>query len=620
MTPVWIALVIALLSGPAQADFIEGYLSEFSGTQGESIYLYVSTDQPTYDIEIMRFDASNTVVVTATELTGMLQDVPAESPWESGADWIDPLELYVSQSTRSGNYQITLTAGEARFRLRFSIKEDTPGSTSGIIVLDSATTAMAYNGWGGKCAYPSCSEGGAKAGRVSLKRPGNHWLTDRERMFSSWLDHMSIKAEFASLMDLQYDPDLLDAYSTLVLIGHNEYWSLEMRNRLDAFIQSGGNVMILSGNTMWWQIRIEGETMVIHKSKADDPLWGVDDDAVTVRWFDEPVNNPENSSIGVSFRNAGFVNSGNSSSGLNKEYGYGGYWISNADHRYLAGTGLRNHDKLGYDVGIVGHEADGATFDWVGGRPFVNGLDGSPLDFEILGYSKAYFRPNIGYATMGVFENGGTVFNAATIEWSDGLWNFYDLVVPDPQVNKVTLNVLAEFEPASRAACAVVGNDSHDSDGDGISDACDNCVADPNADQADDDSDGTGNACDIKHAWIDVVPSASPAYLEPGNDEPFTVVVLGQSAEDGDLIDFDATAVDPETLRFGILETPVSSPLVADIDADGHDDLSFSVTTNDAGILCEDRSVELTGELSGAVPFHGADTIDTPDCEEASCH
>jgi hypothetical protein len=47
---------------------------------------------------------------------------------------------------------------------------------------------------------------------------------------------------------------------------------------------------------------------------------------------------------------------------------------------------------------------------------------------------------------------------------------------------------------AGPAPCPPVGSDL---DGDGLDDACDNCPADPNSDQADVDGDGVGDACDL---------------------------------------------------------------------------------------------------------------------------
>lgn len=54
------------------------------------------------------------------------------------------------------------------------------------------------------------------------------------------------------------------------------------------------------------------------------------------------------------------------------------------------------------------------------------------------------------------------------------------------------MDVVIQCDPDLDPNC----NPGHDSDGDGVSDAADNCPLVPNADQADADGDGIGDACD----------------------------------------------------------------------------------------------------------------------------
>ena len=54
------------------------------------------------------------------------------------------------------------------------------------------------------------------------------------------------------------------------------------------------------------------------------------------------------------------------------------------------------------------------------------------------------------------------------------------------------MDVVIQCDPNLDPNC----NPGQDSDGDGVSDAADNCPLVPNADQADSDGDGIGDACD----------------------------------------------------------------------------------------------------------------------------
>ena len=50
---------------------------------------------------------------------------------------------------------------------------------------------------------------------------------------------------------------LVSFKGVMVFVGHDEYWSWEMRDAVDAYIDSGGHCARFAGN-FFWQIRLEG--------------------------------------------------------------------------------------------------------------------------------------------------------------------------------------------------------------------------------------------------------------------------------------------------------------------------------------------------------------------------
>lgn len=450
---------ITLLSGQAHASTLDSaYLSNFSVEQGGSIDLYASVPDTSFSLYTYNYNPKLLSFHSVGTGLGGVQAVPTDASL-FGAGWNLSATINIPKSWPSGLYQVNLRStnykknedtGDA---LLFTVKASNPGRTSKILVLDSAPTNVAYNNWGGKSLYQfNSSPRGAKANRVSLLRPGQNYIQREEYEFSLWAKKKGIALEFASMMDLQIDSSLLFHYNMVVVVGHNEYWTKEMRDNFDAFVKGGGNAMILAGNTMWWQARVEGDQMVCYKKNAaNDPMNGIDPLRVTTNWFANPVKNPENRSIGVSFRNGGYVNAKGhymAAPGSNN----GGFTVTDASNSLFAGTGLKNGDVFGVSSKIVGYETDGALYSLKNGKPVVTGADGTPTNFQILGVADAYIG-HIGHATMGIFQpfaQGGYVFNASTVNWTEGLWYRGDATRPrgteDPIVSQITMNVINQFD------------------------------------------------------------------------------------------------------------------------------------------------------------------------------
>jgi len=616
---------------------IEAYLSAHSVRQGESIFLYTHTSLPEFNYRLyMRRPDKLHLLNEGVHIPGLQQYIPDEA-WVACCDWTNPVEIAIPDDWESGMYRIHLSVDESYafdidMILSFIVTEDIPGSTSQIVVLDNAPNQIAYNRWGGASAYWHEAPGLARGPVLSLSRPGNHWFQWHEQSFISWTQYMGITTEYLSLMDIESDPGLLFAYQTVVLVAHSEYWSRNQRDALDAFIAGGGNVVVLGGNNMWWQVRFEGDQMAIYKDPLLDPMFGVNDALVTSLWYDWPVNDPENRTIALSFRNGGMVNTQGFMPAIE---GNGGYTVADAGHRYLAGTGLANGSQFGRLERIVGYEVDGAEFNWVDGYAIPTGADGTPVEFEIVATAPADVGAWQGFATLGVHETGygtGRLFNAASIRWSEGLFDREKGKPSNPYVNKLMLNVLAEFQPDSAATCTY-SEHAHDFDSDGIDDTCDNCIAVANPQQIDTDSDGTGDMCEAivpVTIEIDIKMSDEANLIDVDNELDVSVGLISKTRGTEGPLDFDATQIDMASLRFGRGSAQaVGSTFQGDFGGDIALDLAATFAVADADFQCIDDAPDgqlilVEGQTFSGQKFEGMqkiDVIESAACsDETGCH
>jgi hypothetical protein len=313
-----------------------------------------------------------------------------------------------------------------------------PTKQAPIVVVFPYNTLAAYNYVGNTNFYigpdKSCD---TRSKQVSFTRPSDN----KDHFSDGFLEWQAgLPPEQQSLFRFITDQDM-DDYSeiqnakVIVIIGHSEYWTRAARTNFDAFVASGGHAAVLSGNTMWWQVRYSADrsSIICYKSLTEDNC--SDTSILTAEW-DQPIfNYPVVQSLGVNFTNGGF---GNQPGGT----GWHGYRIVNSASPLLAGTGLTN----GQILSLPTHEYDGAPLKGfsLSGTPLIDEVALGFHRTELIGYDFAQWAGRRTVPTFIAFqktETSGIVVNTASTSWCSPLGLGADGIA-GARVRKITENII----------------------------------------------------------------------------------------------------------------------------------------------------------------------------------
>ena len=132
-----------------------GYAERFSYAPGEVLKLHVSCSQPTYSIAITRDGLKPEIVYCKNGIAGRRYEAPDDS-YAQGCGWPVGLEIPISGAWHPGFYLIALSVDgeEDRFQSEafFAVRKS-PESRSGVALLLTTSTLVAYNDWGGANHY-----------------------------------------------------------------------------------------------------------------------------------------------------------------------------------------------------------------------------------------------------------------------------------------------------------------------------------------------------------------------------------------------------------------------------------------------------------------------------------
>ncbi|EPE94016.1 N,N-dimethylformamidase beta subunit family domain-containing protein [Rhizobium grahamii] len=501
------------------------YSDKISYRSGEIVRLQVSSTASRFDIEVVRDGAQAVKVFEQGGIAVRWQESPEQCSVE-GCGWQTVFEFKIPEEWSSGGYRLKLTAagrdGQPVQCHHLVVVLPKAGRKRNRVLHVAATgTWLAYNTWGGSNHYDGIAGPNRNqwspivstqrpwargfivlppdAPRVPLEMmmppkavprfPHKEWAyaTGHSRKFGSagWATYDSHFFRFAERAgcevdlvtqhELHYSPEVLFDYDCIVFVGHDEYWTWEMRDAVDSYVNSGGRVARFAGNFSW-QTRLEdqGRLQICYKdrARAEDPVYLSSDPSRTTNLWEAPeVGRPGASTFGL-----------NASCGIYAGWmgcvprGARGFPIYRPEHWAFAETGLFYGDILGAESHIFGYEVDGLDYEIRNGLPYPSATSGAPDGLEILavglasqvewsndlapeqlpmgdGEARASAEALFGDASeanleklkrgsgmIANFKSGkGEVFHAGSCEWVAGLLR------NDPMVEQVTRNVLTRY-------------------------------------------------------------------------------------------------------------------------------------------------------------------------------
>jgi hypothetical protein len=414
-------------------DKISGFADTTSIDADGSFSLHVSTGAPSWQVSAYRIGyyggSGGRLVWRSEPQPGALQPPPMIDPvTRTGtAPWPASLTVDTDLTWPPGQYLMRLESsdGGATF-VPLVIRDD--GSRSDLLVQSAVTTWQAYNGWGGASLYQG-SKG--RADVVTFDRPytgnGSGEFLGREFEFIYLAERLGLDLSYWTDIDLHERGELALNHRGVVIPGHDEYYTVEMRLALERARDSGVNLGFFGANNIYRRIRLEpsgvgaNRHQVNYRDASRDPLNGEDPARVTTGFREAPAANPESALVGNYYEcnpvSADWV------------VGDSSVWM-------FEGSGFVDGERI---ADMVGNEYDRVT-------PGVP----TPANIQILAHSPLTCggRSSFANSTWYSAPSGAGVFSAGTFGWSPLLDAECPLGPPttgECKLVKVTENLLRAF-------------------------------------------------------------------------------------------------------------------------------------------------------------------------------
>ncbi|HTH58192.1 MAG TPA: N,N-dimethylformamidase beta subunit family domain-containing protein [Cyclobacteriaceae bacterium] len=371
----------------------DGYSDKVSYLPGERIKIYLNSEHPLDICRLTFYNYHGDSIFSIASLLKNQSRVSNNDPSVTGFGYDVSAEFLVPK-IKSGIYLIEKM-------IPVIVKTLEPVD---VMVIYPSNTANAYCESGGRGLYTIDN----RPYQVSFQRPIP--VQPLCEYCLEWFTMQNFSVGYVADVDLENYTNIQNA-KILTIAGHSEYWTRAARLNFDRFVDNGGHGLILSGNTMWWQVRYTSDLngLICYKGYDYDPI--SPPRLKTANWNNPALEYPITSSIGVDFVLGGY--------GLQNDNGWDGYKIASPTSPLLEGLNFAKGDILPLPT----IEYDGAPITgYVDGYPVI---DTNKLNFdkiELVGFDKGY-RYQETTATFMVLKKkatSGIIVNTASSNWCSG--------------------------------------------------------------------------------------------------------------------------------------------------------------------------------------------------------
>lgn len=404
------------ITAPNGAGGISGYASAVQATEGQEVTLFVSSTAPTYEVEAFRMGYYRGAGARLIWTSGTEQAVAQPPcPLTTGINmvqcsWSPSLRVTITPAWVQGDYLFKLVgSGGQQSYVPLTIWD--PASRATYLVQNSVLTWQAWNTYGGYDFYGGGPPGATptyddRARVVSFDRPyassfgdGAADFLGEEYPLVRFMEEHGLDVTYGTDITTAQDSSSLEQHRVFLSLGHDEQWSLEMRNAAITALAHGVNLVFFGASPVLRKVRLQASPLgpdrqeVNYRDPTEDPLYATDPAQVSQnQWSQPPANWQPSELVG------------------NTYLGYGiddPLVVTDPSSWLYAGTGLKDGTQL---TGVVRSDFNGYV-----------PQDDNPPNVEILSHSPA--QPSTGppsfadtvYYTDATSDGG--VFSSGTNGW-----------------------------------------------------------------------------------------------------------------------------------------------------------------------------------------------------------